>query len=192
MALKIITPPQSEPVSLAEAKEHLRIDGTDHDNLLTSLISAARRAAEEFCRRAFITQTWKLIFDADEVIDDIEVPRPPLQSVTSIAYYDQGGAQQAFASTNYWVDTDSGPGRIYLRKGATWPTAMRDKGSLEVQYKAGYGDAGANVPDDIRRAILRIIADMFEHPEDVITGTIINTVPKNAVWLLQPYRIYEL
>lgn len=62
----LVTPPSTEPVTLAEAKLHLRIETamTDDDTYISALITAARQSAETITRRAFIIQVWRLVLDA--------------------------------------------------------------------------------------------------------------------------------
>ena len=64
MPLNLITPPAVEPVTLADAKAHLKVDTTDDDALITALITAARARAEWHTGRALITQSWTLWLDA--------------------------------------------------------------------------------------------------------------------------------
>src|SRR5690554_6904374 len=120
-ALVRVTQPAEEPVTLVEAKTHLRVDATDEDALISSLIASAREHVEAFQLRALVTQTWRLSLDRFPRGRVIRLPRPPLQSVTSITYTDPGGAQQTLSNTLYDVDTDSEPGRIVLKDDADWP-----------------------------------------------------------------------
>lgn len=179
--------PAAEPLTLAEAKAHLRVDSTSEDALITTLITVARQSAETFTRRALITQTWALKFDAFP--DEITVPLPPLQSVTSIGYVDSDGAAQTLATSGYQVNTDTQPGRIKPAYGARWPATRADTyGAVTVTFVAGYGAAGSAVPEPIRQAMLMQIGHMFERRETSIAGTIIAQVPMATEWLLWPYR----
>src|SRR5690242_18545156 len=101
MNIKVITPPTSEPITLEEAKLHLRVDGVDDDTLITMLITAAREEVERLSFHALMTQTLELILDVwpyDKSVfpgwpyGKIKIPRPPLQSVTSLTYKDSTGA----------------------------------------------------------------------------------------------------
>ncbi len=192
MSLKLITPPAIEPVNPEEAKIRLRIDGTDDDSFLSMLISTARQSAEKFCRRVFINQTWDLTLNSNEVSDPLEVLKPPLQSITSITYIDTAGVTQAFSSSNYWVDTNSEPGRILLKPGGSWPSGMRDYASFIIRYIAGYGANPDDVPGAIREAMLRMVTTLYERREDVIVGTIVAEVPMDAQALLMPYKVMYL
>jgi uncharacterized phiE125 gp8 family phage protein len=191
MRLKLATAPASEPVTLAEAKAHLRVDISDDDTLIDGLIASARRYFEEAARRALITQTWRLSLDGWPSGDEIELPRPPLQSVTSVIYKDQDGNATTWAAANYIVDTDSEPGRIVLAYGQSWPTGvLYPANPIQITYKAGYGDAGSSVPTQMKQAILLLIGHYYENREDTIAGTTIKAIPlgvHSLIWLNRAY-----
>ena len=139
MARQLITPPTREPLSLAETKAHLRIDSTDEDNLIRSLIFASRRYCEGFLNRALLTQTWDLWLDAFPGEDHIDLPLPPLQSVTHIKYYDTDGTEATMDSGDYIVDAVTEPGRIVLGYGESWPsTTLRPAKGVVIRFVAGY------------------------------------------------------
>ena len=165
MPLTLATAPVIEPVTVAQARAHLRIDGNDHDDVIAQLVRAARRRAEAHTRRALVTQTWDLTLD-DFPLWQIDVPRPPLQSVTHIKYIDTAGVQQTLSSVLYTVDTKSEPGRITPAYGQSWPTARDQVNAVEVRFVAGFGMDSA-VPDDIKSAILLMVGHLFEHREEV-------------------------
>lgn len=193
--------PAAEPVTLIETKGFLRVDGSDDDQLISGLIASARQAAESFTRRAFITQTLKLQLDAfptkplgwwdgvregsiiTEQVATLELPRPPLVSVTSVTYFDVDDTQQEFAASNYFVDTDNEPGRLILKAGKTWPST-RSTAAVIVTYKAGYGADATKVPRPIRDAILHHVAYLYDH-----RGT---DMAPAAQSLLAPYRVLRL
>ena len=168
MSLKPVTPPAAEPVSLAEAKAHLRVDTSDDDALITSLIVAARQWCEGYQNRAYVTQTWDLVLDdwpADPCPDRVRVPLPPLQSVASLKYTDADGVQATMPATDYLVDVASQPGRLVLAYGKVWPTVtLRPAAAIEVRFTAGYGLAVA-VPETVKQAIKLLVGHLYEHRE---------------------------
>lgn len=189
MGLSVVTPPADEPVSLAEARKHCRIDVADDDGLLSGIILAARQWAETYLRRALCTQT--LDYTLDCWPSTIILPRPPHQSVTSISYVDGAGATQVLASSEYQVDlsSDSLAARIRPAYQKTWPTTRLDTfNPITVRYVAGYGGNPSNVPDAIRSAILLLIGHLYENRETVIIGTISSDIPFGARTLMDPYR----
>jgi len=186
-ALKSVTPPASEPVTLAEAKLHVRQDLDTDDTLITGLITAAREEVERICWHALLTQTWELVLDRWPAGDAIELPRPPLQSVTSVKYTDSSGAETTWSAANYVVDTDSTPGRIVLAYSVTWPTVvLQPTGGIRVRYVAGWTSA-ANVPQAIKQALLLLVGHWYENRED--TGkAATDTIARGVADLLRSFR----
>lgn len=187
--LKLITAPIFEPVTLAEAKLHCRIDGTDDDTLVTSLIVAARQAAENRTGRVLITQTWELQLDAFEA--EIELPNPPTQSVVSVKYLDTAGADQTLAGTEYLLDATSEPGLLVPAYGKTWPSTYAVPNAVKVQYKAGYGDAAASVPHGVKQWMLLAIGTWYANREAMVSGALTSRDLPSTFFdaLLDPYRI---
>lgn len=189
LQLKIKTPPTVEPITLADAKLHLKVeeDVTEDDTLIASQIKAARIAAENFTMRQFITATYELFLDKFPTV--INVPRPPLQSVTSIKYIDTDGAEQTLNASVYTVDTVSMAGRIVLAFEQSWPQTRAQIQAVTVEYKAGYGDAPADVLDDIIAGMKLHLGHLYENREDVVVGVSVSELPKASESLLYPYRI---
>ena len=135
------------------------------DTLLTGLIQAAREYAEGYQNRALCTQTWELVLDSWPSESYIEIPLPPLQSVTSIKYKDTAGVESTWADTNYIVDIDSFLGRLVWGYGVTWPTVtLYPAGGIRIRFVAGYGLAAA-VPGMTKAAILLLIGHLYENRE---------------------------
>jgi len=177
MALTVDTEPAAEPILKAEAKTHLRVDHTGDDTYITTLCTVARRWAERWTRRAMITQTLRLTLDALPGFDGIiELPRPPLQSITSIAYIDTAGASQTLAASKYRVETKSAPGRVEPAWGETWPSTRSIVGAVTIIYKAGYGTGGSSVPAEMIQAMLLLIGDLYSHREITVVGISTSTL----------------
>jgi uncharacterized phiE125 gp8 family phage protein len=183
MSLSLITPPAAEPVTLADAKAHLKLDTADEDALVTSLITAARARAEWHTGRALVTQSWVLKLDTFPASLIAEIPLPPLQSVTEIAFTTPDGLRSVQPPASNRVDTASQPGRVIFSQA---PQQLRASDAVEIAFTAGYGAAAA-VPQAIRQAILIIVADLYSHrgDEDAICGP-------QAQTLLAPYRVFKL
>jgi uncharacterized phiE125 gp8 family phage protein len=165
------TSPFDDIITLQELKAHCRIDASDEDTYLEALILAARQYAENYTWRAFQTQTWRVTYDCFPCI--IEVPRPPLQSVTSIQYVDDAGDTQTLSTSLYQVDTKSQPGRIIPAYGASWPTVRSDTlNAVTVNFVAGYGDDPDDVPAGLRHAVKLIAAQWYERREPVEVGAV--------------------
>lgn len=193
MALKLVTGPTTEPVSLTEAKLHLRLDIDDDDTLVTALIQTAREEAEQLTRRALITQTWDLVMDDWPASDGITLPLGQLQSVTGVYYTDDNAVTYTLSSSLYLVDTYSEPGRLRLKSGETWPSdSLAAVNGVRVRFVAGYTSASM-VPAPIRQAMLLRIGDLYENREDTIAGAgqSVQRLPNGMMNLLWPWRILE-
>ena len=199
--LQLVTAPSDEPLSLTQVKDHLHVTGNADDDYLRALITAARLQAEASTHRALMTQTWDWFLDDFPSEDIFCVPRPPLQSITSITYLDAvAGATQTWATTEYdtdapatiaLIDEFAAPGRIALAFGVTYPATRTEINSVTVRFVAGYG-ADQDVPAAIRQGMLLAIGSLYEHREDVVTGTgqLATALPMHtskALWW--PYRL---
>lgn len=194
MGLKLITAPATDPISLNEAKTHLRVSFTDTDNdaAITTAIKAAADYAEQFMGRALIDQTWDLFIDAFPSAE-IKIPKPPLIEVQSVNYFDTGGTEQVVAPANYYVDNASQPGWVVPQGGAVWPSTLTAINAVRIRYRAGYLDStvsppSANVPTSIKQALLLTIGAFYESREQV-TIEPAKILPWGADQLFRNYRI---
>ena len=173
MPIKQTVAPLIEPISLDQAKLHLRVEVDTDDTLIAALIAAAREDCQSFQNRQYITATYELWLDCFPSKDYIDLPLPPLQSVTSIAYYDTTNTATtvlaAAFGTTYFVDSKSEPGKLCLGYGATWPTTtLRPNNAVCITFVAGYGTAAESVPQNIKQAMLLIIAEWYDHRSDLM------------------------
>lgn len=181
MPLQLVTAPAQEPVSLAEAKRHLRVESTDDDALITALISAARQAAETLTGRQFVTARWKLVLDSFPGPSlmgvpaglpfslpghAILLPKCPVRSVPAIRYLDMAGTTQLMPRADYIVDTACEPARVTPVFGKIWPISLPQIGAVSVIFDAGYGDA-ASVPEGIKSWIKLRVGSLYAHREEV-------------------------
>jgi uncharacterized phiE125 gp8 family phage protein len=154
------------------------------DNILTNIIVSARQAAENFIRRPLMTQTWKCIFDeTPSKILELEMAAP-LQSVSSISYYNSDNVEVAIATTNFIIDTVSEPGRICTKSTFTWPSDPRELAGYQITYVVGYGDA-EDVPRRIKEAMLQIIGHMYENRQS-------QEMPQQALRMLENYKVIRI
>lgn len=192
------------PITIQAMKDYLRVDGSDDDELIAAYINTAVEAIKQYTRRAIKTETF--VFKADGFADangddrllqlgpgvhtgsrpyllgggeTLDVPFPPLQSVTSLVTYDRGNNALTFSASLYRVDLQSG--RIYLNEGETWPSDLRAQDAVEVTYVAGYGSA--NVPAPILQAIRLHVSGMYD-------GSCMG-LSAEAMGLLAPYRLMD-
>lgn len=163
-ALNLVTEPEVEPITLEEAKQHLRVDTTADDIYITSLITAARQVAEERTSRAFITQTWDMIIDDFPMGSTIRLLKPNLQSVENIYYTDSNEQKHTIDKSIYDVDTNSVPGRIFLGFAKIWPVViLRPAAAVRIRFTAGYGDTADKVPKALKQAMLYLIGNWYQN-----------------------------
>lgn len=195
MALSLVTAPTHEPVSLDEAKQHLRVDVSDEDALIQTLIEAAREHVETYTGRALITQTWDLKLDAFPCSGSvITLPKPPVTSITSISYVDTSGDSQTWSSSLWDEDLPSGPkaqpARIAPAYAESYPSTRGQMNAVTIRFVCGYGSAGA-VPRSIRAGMLLLIGHWYQNREAVVVGVGMGAVavPDAVDALLWPYRV---
>jgi len=191
MALTLIAPPAAEPVSLAEAKAHLRLDHTDEDTYVAGLGVAARRLAEARTGRSFVTQTWRLTLDALPPGDEIRLLRGPVQSVMALRVFDADDAASVVSADNYAIDGEARPARLKRTPGAVWPAVGRALAGVEVEYVAGFGPAATDTPQELRQAILMLIAEFYERRE-ILSEKRLYEAPAAVEALLAPYAPVQL
>ncbi len=192
MTAILISGPATEPVTLAEARAHLRVDTADEDTLISSLITAARIHIELACSKVLITQSWKLYFDRWPSKSVIEIPLAPLQGVSAISIYDADDNSESIASSRWYADTVSVPGRLVRRFGSVWPDPARAANGIEITLSAGYGDTASDVPQTLRQAILLLVAHWFETREPVVLGAAAISVPLAVDALIAPAKAVRL
>lgn len=192
---QIKTQPASEPITLSEAKSHLRVDLTTDDTYITTLITVARKYCENYCNRYFITQTFEQWYDS---FLNMKLSANPVQSVTHIKYYDEDDVLQTLASSFYVLDnvSDVLPSEILEAPDKDFPTYSIDVANpILVEYVVGYGSA-SDVPDDIKHAILFMISYLYENREGLNvsntgTASVVDINPPKVVRiLLDNYRLY--
>jgi len=187
----LITGPDSEPITTAEAKLNLRVDGNDHDNLINELIGTARAYIEEITNRKLIEQTWDWYLDGFPGANEIEVPYPPLISVTGIYYTPDGGSEIEFASSNYLCDIVSEPGRIILKSTANWPgNTLIDANGVKIRFVCGYGSDGISVPAPLRQAIQLLVSQWYDSPNSYEVGPVME-IPFTVKALVSPFRVHS-
>lgn len=184
---RLSSAPATEPITPEDLQTQLRIDSDAEYDYLGLIITAAREHLEQICRRALITQTWTLTLE--DWGAEIILPRPPLVSVTSIAYLDTSGDSQTLAADQYRVLTKETPGRIVPEYAIVWPTLYDVENAVTVTYVAGYGAATA-VPSPIKHALKLIAAHWYEQREPVAFGITATQVPMTVDALIAPYRVW--
>jgi uncharacterized phiE125 gp8 family phage protein len=212
LILQRIVPPSAEPVSLATAKSHCRVDGDGDDDLIALYISAAREYAEKRLNRALMLQTWRLSLDtfpwggyrpspgrrnSYEFSNDywsagmsIMLPRPPLVAISSIMYLDSTGTEQTLDPSLYIVDEAAEPARVVPSIGSYWPYLQAYQPSgVQVTYTAGYGIQPSSVPADIQLALLMLVGHYYENREASSQGLAVMNIPLAVDALLDGHGV---
>ena len=186
MSLTLITGPATEPVTLADAKLHLRVDGTVEDALIQTLISAARLTLEAHGNLAMINQTWALRLDRWPG-SVVSLPIGPVSAVQAIFVDGVALANKAY------VLVPGGEARIARADNAPWRTPSGLAGGIEIRFDAGFGPEGTDVPRHLHHAILMLVAEWFENRE---AGSRVEagyaTLPPAVMRLISPYRKHRL
>ena len=190
MTAILIDPPAIEPVTLAEAKAHLRLAGTDDDDYVAAMITAARIQVETATRRVLIDQTWRIFRDDWPADGRIDLTIAPLKSVTAITVYDAEGEPTVLPPTAWLLDAASSPARLALTGAA--PTPGRTINGIEIDVVAGYGLSGLSVPQPLRLAVMTLVARWYEDREGLAYGLVPSRVASAFEALVAPFRVMRL
>jgi len=191
MALVMRTAPACEPISVAEAKAYLRIDGSSEDILISSLILTSRLHIEAALGLALITQGWRLVLDRWPRSGAVQLPLRPLQEVAEVRVFDADGTASVVDTHSYVVDTAGAPPRLIATM-AGWPKPGRAANGIEIDLTAGYGTEPSEVPEPIRQALLLLVAHWYEHRDPIEIGSEAVAIPSGVSRLLKPYRVVRI
>ena len=192
MGAVLVQAPASEPVSLAEAKAHLRVDGSAEDTLISSLIITSRLHVEAALGLALVTQSWSLFLDAWPSGPHVRLPLRPVQSIDAVQLYAPDESVETLNPDIYLLDGAGIPARLIRQGSLAWPAPKRIANGIEIAFTAGYGPAVADVPAPIRQAVLLLVAHWYEHREPIEIGAAHTAVPHMVSELLHPYRRVSL
>lgn len=181
-----ISEPAVEPVSLTEAKQHLRLETTADDTFITSIIKTARKICEQFTGQCFIHQGFALFLDQFPHDGTVTLLKEPIASLDAVKVYDADDVAAVQVLDNYFLDPVKK--QVLLKNSVFTPTPGRTVNGVEVDYTVGYGADASDVPDDIKQAILRVVTDVYENRGDTqkAAGDILSR--SGALDILQPYR----
>ena len=175
--VQLITGPSVEPISVADAKRHLRVEHSDDDLLIKRLIETAVSMVDVtgVLGKAMITQTWGEWFAPNP--SQIVLSLGPIQSVSAIKYYDTDNVLQTDTLSNYFVLGTSGRTTIKPKSGYNWPTTFTRDDAIKIEYVIGYGDTFRDVPSTVRHALFMLVAHYYENRENELIGTVSKTLP---------------
>ena len=178
LSLSRQTAPAVEPVTVAEAKAHLRVDTSDDDTYIGTLVTAAREWVEAYLDRTLVNTQWRLRLERFPIDSQypIDLPRPPVVSsgtatAVTITYTADTGGTATLSTAQFRVQRFETPGRVTTVYGGTWPAGMEDNDAVVVTWWAGYGPSGSSVPAAIRHAILMLVGYWYENRSTVVVGS---------------------
>lgn len=178
-------PDSTKPLlTVAECKSFMRIDFTDEDDTITGLIATATDSLDQYAGtlgRCLINQTWRLNF-ANWPDCNIRLPFAPVQSITSIKYYDTANSQQTVTNTNYNLYEDALSPFVKFISTYAHPALYDREDAIEVLFVAGYGADATFVPAPIKHAAKMSVAYWFEHRDEE------GKLPEPARHLIAPFR----
>jgi uncharacterized phiE125 gp8 family phage protein len=201
----LVTPPALLPISLPDAKVHCRVDGTDEDGLITSLVAAATSYLDGWTGilgRCLMPQTWRQDFDCFD--RRLRIPFAPVTAIASVTFLDTLGATQTVDPASYSVREDDGGSYVRFANAYAWPSVSVEGHAVSISFVAGYpvlaGDPEADpptsdqpaIPAAIRQAMLLMIGHWYQNRETVNIGNITTNLPMAADALLAPFRRVRL
>jgi uncharacterized phiE125 gp8 family phage protein len=187
MALVLTSGPAAVPVTVAEAKAHLRLDGSAEDLLIASLILTSRLHVEAALGLALITQSWTYVLDRWPSWPEVPIPLRPVQAIGSVIVRAADGTPVTMLPSAYMLDKHGVPPRL-VRTGLAWPQPGQVAAGIEIQFTAGFGADAEDVPMPIRQGLLMLVAHWYEHRDPIEIGSQGAVIPPGVSELLAPYR----
>lgn len=186
-APRLITGPSVSAMDSFTFDAHARLGHPDDGNVISAVYLPA--AVQRFdgwsgiLKRALVTQTWAVSFPAFSAF--MRLPLGPVQSVSSVAYFDNDNATQTADASSYRLHRDAIGD--YIVPVDSWPSTYSRDDAVTVEWVAGYGDTASSVPAPIRSAILLTASHLYENREDSIIGVQSMPIPMGAQHLVAPF-----
>lgn len=189
MTIAELMPPSAEPITLAETKAHLRLDGSAEDELIGALIRTAREHLECETGLALIARPFRLYLDDWPEERMIQISRGPVQAIETVTVYDDVGTPLEVVVSGAVLDGNARPARLLL---PVLPAPGRALNGIEIDFTAGFGEAGTDVPDTLKRALMIHVAAMYELRGAVGVEDQPGAVPPGYDRLIAPFRLRRL
>lgn len=195
----LVTAPATEPISLSDTKDFINVSGTDDDTIVTNLIKAARQYVEQNYNVGLITQTWDFVLErfpqykhTSDVDSLIEPMIFPVQSITSITYYDANNVLQTLPASSYEAQlNDIRFPSIWRAYNELWPEAYVRRDAVKVRLVAGYGTA-SDVPEPVKVALLMFVKFLFDNREDMPINKNVVPYPRAVEMLLRNFYANDI
>ncbi len=190
MTAILINGPAIEPVSMEEAKAHLRVENTADDLLISTLITTARVHVETTTRRQLIAQEWRVVYDGLPADGTLNLGVAPVTEIKSVFVYNAQNTPYQVPSSHYRADIILAPGHLHIK--GLGPGGPDNVSGITVDLTAGYGPNPENVPPPLRQAVLQLVAHWYEHREAVPLGMSAIAEPGAFAALVEPYKVLSL
>jgi uncharacterized phiE125 gp8 family phage protein len=184
---QVITPASTYPISLSEAKSHLKVDTNADDTYIESIIKAATQLSEEYTNRFFIDTVIEQYASSFEELETLF--KSKVSAVAHVKYYDSDNSLQTLSASVYDAQLNYEPSQIQLVDGQSFPDITKRNDAVLVRYTVGYGSAASDVPEIIKQAILLTIGNFYQNRNSVVIGRIATELPLNVKWLLDTYKV---
>lgn len=160
-----------KPVTLAEAKLHLKMDDIDADDtLIDGLIAAATEHAQNYTNRMFLSSEIKQVYNRFPASGEVlRLAVTPVISVASVVYKDEDGNNQTWSSDDYVLDLYSEPCEISEAKNVSFPNTIEERNAVTITYTSGYGTTADDVPNAIKQAIYLLLSHFYNYRSDTVS-----------------------
>jgi uncharacterized phiE125 gp8 family phage protein len=186
----LLTAPLVEPISLADAKTFLRVADAADDQLITTLIAAARVHIEALTRQAHIQQDWQLVLNRWPDNGEIELPIGPFVELLDARTFDQNGVPTPIPTIEFLPAIGRSPTKLRVPNSVA--TGLRDRAGIEIDYRVGFGADASSVPNDLKHAMQTLVAHWYQNREAVVMAGSGAIVPLGFDQLIAPYRVPNL
>ena len=181
--------PEAEPVTIADVKAHLRLDHASEDALIGELIRAARAEVEQATGCVLIEQSWRLSLDRWPRSNRVVIHKHPVREVISVTIYGEDGGAAILDPAGMLLDGRSRPARLHFSRAPQPGCAMN---GIEIDFKAGFGTSGVDVPDLLKRAVILLASHWFEFRAVLSAKDQPASYPRGYERLIAPYRSRRL
>jgi len=189
MPLSVIVPPALKPVTLAKIKQHLRLDHDEDDEYLIDLLDAATLHVEAVTGRYLVNRTVRQYVDIMPASRSVLLEASPASSIEEIRGFDSDGNPNTFFAANYRLDNRFDTPAVIFNTNINYQSFYN---GIEIDFVAGFGDTGMDIPSNIIRAILVLIAHWYEFRGTMLPGDETALVPDGIESLLASVRRLKL